>query len=131
SHSDVAAVHCMAEALGGLYDTPHGVANSIFLPVVTAFNAEADPARHARAAAACGLPVSGLTAGEAALLLVGELEKLSRDIGIPPFKSLPGVSPADFRQLARSSALNGSTPSNCREINEEDYLRLLIKSYES
>ena len=28
-YSDVAAVHCMAEALGGRYDTPHGIANAV------------------------------------------------------------------------------------------------------
>ena len=31
SNSDVASVHCIAEAIGGRYDTPHGVANSLFL----------------------------------------------------------------------------------------------------
>jgi len=130
SHSDVAAVHCMAEALGGLYDTPHGVANSIFLPVVTAFNAQADPARHARVAAACGLSVAGLCDQDAAKLLVMELQKLAADIGIPTLKSLSRVSPADFQRLAASSLQNGSTPSNCREITGEDYLRLFEESYE-
>ena len=33
SNADVGAVHCLAEAIGGLYDTPHGVANAVFLPV--------------------------------------------------------------------------------------------------
>ncbi|MCK9905672.1 iron-containing alcohol dehydrogenase, partial [Frankia sp. Cpl3] len=70
SHADVASVHCMAEALGGLYDTPHGVANSIFLPVVTAFNASADPLKHARVAQVCGLPVAGMSESEATEHLV-------------------------------------------------------------
>ncbi|MGV3464967.1 MAG: iron-containing alcohol dehydrogenase, partial [Heyndrickxia sp.] len=38
--ADVAAVHCLAEGLGSLYDTPHGVANAVFLPYVIAFNAQ-------------------------------------------------------------------------------------------
>ena len=37
-NADVGGVHCMAEAIGGFYDTPHGVANSVFLPLVTEFN---------------------------------------------------------------------------------------------
>ena len=40
--SDIAGVHCMAEALGGMYDTPHGVANAIFLPIVFEYNMETD-----------------------------------------------------------------------------------------
>ena len=45
--ADVAAVHCLAEALGGLYDTPHGVANAVFLPHVLRFNAAEDKQMHA------------------------------------------------------------------------------------
>lgn len=129
SHSDVGAVHCLAEALGGLYDTPHGVANSIFFPAVTAFNAQADPAKHARAAAACGLPVAGLSPEEATTALVEAIRDLARDIGIPAFASLPRVRPADFDRLAEASFANGSTPSNCRPITQEDYLRLLGESW--
>ncbi len=129
SHSDVAAVHCMAEALGGLYDTPHGVANSIFLPVVTAFNVQADPVKHARVAKTCGLPVAGLPEAEAANLLVEELAKISQEIGIPAFSSLSYAKTEDFEQLAESAYLNGSTPDNCREISKDDYLRLFEQSY--
>jgi alcohol dehydrogenase len=131
SHADVAAVHCMAEALGGLYDTPHGVANSIFLPVVTAYNIPADPRKHSQAAEVCGLPVKGLSDEEAAALLVEELEKLSVDIGIPNLHSLGYVNPEDFGHLAESAACNGSTPSNCREIGRSDYILLLKQSYEA
>ena len=31
-NADIASVHCMGEAIGGLYDTPHGLAMAIFLP---------------------------------------------------------------------------------------------------
>jgi len=37
-NSDVTAVHCISESIGALYDIPHGVANSIFLPHVLAYN---------------------------------------------------------------------------------------------
>ncbi|HHV78561.1 MAG TPA: iron-containing alcohol dehydrogenase [Firmicutes bacterium] len=131
SHADVAAVHCMAEALGGLYDTPHGVANSIFLPVVTQFNAEAAPSKHAEVARLCGLPVNGLSEAESARLLVSELEQLARDIGIPRFSELGYVNPADFQALAQVSFENGSTPTNCRDITCEDYLALFRKAYQS
>jgi len=60
---------------------------------------------------------------------VVELQKLAADIGIPTLKSLSCVSPADFQRLAASSLQNGSTPSNCREITGEDYLRLFQESY--
>ncbi len=129
SHSDVGAVHCMAEAIGGLYDTAHGVANSIFLPAVTAFNSKEDPVRHARLAEACGLETGGLSAPGAATLLVNKLSELATEIGIPSFKDVEGVDPADFTRLAETSAANGSTPSNCRPITAEDYLELFRSAY--
>ncbi len=125
SHADVAAVHCLAEALGGLYDIPHGAANSMFFPAVTAYNAAADAKKHKQAAAACGLPVDSLTDEEASLLLVNELRKLSRDIGIPSFASYACVKEEDFAFLAEASERNGSTPSNGRLIDKAGYLKIL------
>lgn len=129
SHADVAGIHCMAEALGGLYDTPHGVANSIFLPVVTAFNTEANIAKHARVARVCGLAKDTHYDREATRLLVQGLEELADEIGIPRFRSLEYVNPKDFPRLAEASYQNGSTPSNCREITAADYLRLFEEAY--
>lgn len=125
SHADVAAVHCLAEALGGLYDIPHGAANSMFFPAVTAYNAAADAKKHKQAAAACGLSVDSLTDEEASLLLVNELWKLSRDIGIPSFASYTCVKEEDFVFLAEASERNGSTPSNGRLIDKAGYLKIL------
>lgn len=131
SHSDVAAVHCLAEALGGLYDTPHGVANSIFLPFVTKFNAPADTARHAEAARLCGLPVLGMSDGEAAERLIVDLREFARDIGIPVLRDVPGADPADFDRLAEVALINGSTPDNCRDIDKEGYLSILRDAWEN
>lgn len=131
SHSDVAAVHCLAEALGGLYDTPHGVANSIFLPFVTAFNSPAAPARHAEAARICGLPADGMADGEAADLLARSLSELAKDIGIPPLSGVPGVDIADFERLAEAALINGSTPDNCRVIDKDGYLAILREAWQA
>lgn len=129
SHADVAAVHCLAEALGGLYDTPHGVANSIFLPVVTEFNTPVNPERHAEAARLCGIKTEGLSPFDAASLFVSELRQLSKDIDIPTLKEIPCAREADFEQLAEASFINGSTPDNCRDITKSDYLDILHKTW--
>lgn len=130
SHADVASVHCMAEAIGGKYDTPHGVANSMFLPYVTEFNASADLAKHAEVARACGIADERSSNQEATLQLVEALKQLSIDIQIPTFGSLPEANPDDFEALAEASFLNGSTPSNAREISKKDYLQLFHKAYD-
>ena len=58
-NSDIAAVHCMGEAVGGLYDTPHGIAMAIYLPVVTEFSCIAVPEKYAVVAEALGEDVCG------------------------------------------------------------------------
>jgi alcohol dehydrogenase len=128
-NADVAAVHCISEAIGGLYDTPHGVANSVFLPWVFAFNMAADPARHAEVAESLGVERAGRSDAAVAEDGARRLADLGERIGIPRFAELPGVDPADFDRLAESSEANGSTPSNARPITTADYRHLLDAAY--
>lgn len=129
SHADVAAVHCMAEAIGGLYDTPHGVANSMFLPYIVEYNAQADIKKHATIARTIGIATNQDTDDDATEKLVQEMKELARDLEIPTFSSLPEVKEEDFEYLSQSSFINGSTPSNARDIRKQDYLELFKKAY--
>ena len=131
SHSDVASVHCMVEAIGGLYDTPHGTANSMFLPYVLEFNSMANIEKHAVIAKTMGIVDEKTTDEEATTALVAELSQLAKDISIPSFSSLAEVDTADFIYLAKSAFENGSTLSNAREITEKDYLDLYVKAFET
>lgn len=54
SHSDVASVHCIAEALGGMFDLAHGVCNAVLLPHVMEYNKDYCVAKYARVAKAMG-----------------------------------------------------------------------------
>lgn len=128
-NSDVAGVHCMAEAIGGLYDTPHGVANSIFLPYVMEYNVPGDIKKHADIARAMGIDTTGMSEQEAASAGAEAVKQLSKDVGIPLFKDLEKVDVNDFEFLAKNSAENISTESNCRPADENDYLELFKKAY--
>lgn len=124
-NTDVGSVHCLAEAIGGRHDTPHGVANAVFLPLVFAHNAAAFPERHAAVAAALGL--GGGSAADA----VAAVAALAREVGIPRLRELPGIDPADFPGLAEAAKGNVSDPSNCREMQVADYLLLLRQAWEA
>jgi alcohol dehydrogenase len=125
SNADVAAVHCLAEALGGRYDVPHGIANAVFLPPIFAFNMEANPERHADVAAALGLDTRHRDPADAARAGATLIAGLAREIGIPRFAGLPKINPADFPAVASASAANGSNPSNARPMDAADYQRIL------
>ncbi len=128
-NADVGGVHCMAEAIGGFYDTPHGVANSIFLPLLMEFNIPADPQKHADIAAAMGLDIKGLDTEEAAMKGVEAVQELCIELGIPKFKELDGVKREDFAALSKGAANNVSVDSNPRKAGEKEYLELFEKAY--
>lgn len=124
SHADVASVHCIAEALGGLYDLPHGTCNAVILPHMMEYNLDYCCDRYARVARAMNLrPDSGR---EGAWAAVERAKELARLVELPSFAEL-GVAPADFPRLAEASYRNGSTPSNPRPMSEADYRQVLEK----
>lgn len=129
-YADVAAVHCMAEALGGRYDTPHGVANAVLLPTITEFNIPSDPQKHAQVARALGVNIEGMSDEDAAMKGVEVLKKLNDEVKIPKMRELDGINPDDFPALAEASERNVSTPSNPRKVTSKEYLELFIKAYE-
>jgi alcohol dehydrogenase len=128
-NTDVGSVHSMAESIGGLYDTPHGVANAVFLARVVEFNIPASTGKFARIAVALGVERRGSSDGDLALEGVATVRELARAVGIPRFSELPGVNPADFEALARTAADHVCTPSNCRDIAYPDYLDLFRAAY--
>lgn len=130
-NADLGAVHAMAEPLGGLYDTPHGVANSIFLPHVFEFNIPSNLEKHAIVAEKLGANKEGKTIEETAYDGVVLLKELARKIGIPDFRDLSNVNPQDFLFLAEGASVHLCTQANSRKVTPADYLELFQKTYEA
>ncbi|HKK96141.1 MAG TPA: iron-containing alcohol dehydrogenase [Anaerovoracaceae bacterium] len=128
--SDTAGVHCMAEALGGRYDLPHGVANAMILPTVTEYNVPADYIKYANISKALGVNIEGMKTEDAAYQCVTEFEKLCSDVKIPKMSDYEVINKSDFGELAKAAERNVSTPDNPREINEEIFYALFLKAYE-
>jgi len=128
SNADIGSVHCISEAIGGMYDTPHGVANAIFLPFVFGHNCDADLQRHADVAYALGIDPT-LNPEQAAGRAVEFLFRMSRDLGIPRFSEVAGVNEADFPMLAEKSKSNISDASNAKPMTVESYLQVIRDAF--
>ncbi len=128
SHSDVGAVHCIAEAMGGVYDAPHGACNAVVLPEMMAWNRDVCTGRYARVARAMGLTFSDPEEGaDAAVAFVREL---ARGLELPGVGTL-GLRREDIPELARRSVRNGSNASNPRPMTQEDYVQVLERMWET
>ncbi|MGN0484308.1 MAG: iron-containing alcohol dehydrogenase [Lachnospiraceae bacterium] len=130
-NSDVASVHSIAEALGGFYDIPHGVANAMMLSEVSRLSVPGAPQRYADVAEAMGLDITGMTTEEAANAGVIYMQELSDRLQIPTFGSLDVVNPKDFDRLAHTAANAPETQDNPVLMDEEDFKQLFIRLYEA
>lgn len=122
-NSDIAGVHCMGEAMGGLYDLPHGVSMAIMLPYVMEYNYVACIEKYIRIAKALGENVDGLSERDAAYKAVEAVKKLNKDLAIPTL-SEANVKGEDIQELAERSAVNVSVGSNPRKAEKEDFIKI-------
>ena len=126
SHSDVASVHCMAEALGGMYDAPHGVCNSILLPYVMEYSIDYATDSYARIARAMGsAQTDDRKAAQEAVEIV---KQIVADIKLPTLKQI-GIKEEDIEKLSEMSAANLSTGSNPRPMGIKEYTELFRKAF--
>ena len=110
--TDVAGVHCMAEAIGGLYGHPHGYCCADSMPPIMAYNLPVSTEKYARLAHAFGIAPRPDGNGELALLAIDFIRQLNRDLGVPPMRQL--IRAEDLRLLGEKAEQNTSTPSNPR-----------------
>jgi alcohol dehydrogenase len=120
SNAAVAAVHCLAETAGGLYDGPHGMLCGLFLPYVTAYNAPAETARHANMAAAMGADPRPEAAAQA-------FYDLAQELGVPHVSDF-GVTGETLDEIAAGSAAHPETESNPQPIGKAEYGEIIAKT---
>lgn len=127
SNVGLGIVHSMAHALGAVYDTPHGVANAILLPVVMEYNAEATGEKYKHIAKAMGVEnTESMSMEEYRKAAVEAVRKLSADIGIPAdLKEIAREEDVPF--LSRSAAADACAPGNPKEASVEDIENLFRK----
>ncbi len=122
-NSDIAGVHCMGEAMGGLYDLPHGISMAIMLPYVMEYNYVACIEKYIRIAKALGENVDGLSERDAAYKAIEAVKKLNKDLAIPTL-SEANVKEEDIQELAERSSVNVSVDSNPRRAGKDDFIKI-------
>ena len=127
SNVGLGIVHSMAHPLGALYDTPHGVANAIILPVVMEYNAPYTGEKYRDIAKAMGVEgVDAMSLEEARTAACAAVAKLSKDVGIPQdLKEIVKHEDLDF--LSESAYADACRPGNPRDTSVEEIKELYLK----
>ena len=126
SNVGLGIAHSMAHTLGAVYDTPHGVACAMMLPIVMEYNAECTGEKYKEIARAMGVEgVDQMSVEEYRKAAVDAVRKLSVDVGIPT--KLEAIKEEDLQFLAESAYADACAPGNPKDASVEDLKALFRK----
>ena len=83
THAYVGYVHAIAHNLGGLYGTPHGLANAVILPYVLDWYGESAYPQLARLADIIGITTPNMSVSEKGKAFIAELRRMNKAMNIP------------------------------------------------
>ncbi|WP_276867878.1 lactaldehyde reductase [Enorma massiliensis] len=126
SNVGLGIAHSMAHTLGAVYDTPHGVACAMALPIVMEFNASETGEKYREIARAMGVAgVDDMSQDEYRAAAVAAVAKLGQDVGIPT--KVDGLKEEDLDFLSESAHADACAPGNPRDASVEDIKNLFRK----
>ena len=126
SNVGLGIAHSMAHTLGAVYDTPHGVACAMMLPIVMEYNQECTGEKYREIARAMGVAgVDEMSQEEYRKAAIDAVKKLSADVGIPSV--LEAVKEEDLQFLADSAHADACAPGNPKDASVEDLKDLFRK----
>ena len=126
SNVGLGIAHSMAHTLGAVYDTPHGVACAMMLPIVMEYNADCTGDKYREIARAMGVKgVDSMDQETYRKAAVDAVRKLSEDVGIP--SKLAALKEEDLPFLAESAHADACAPGNPKDASVEDLTALFRK----
>lgn len=130
TNTGLGLVHSIAHAIGGLYDIPHGVANSILLPSVMEFNIPVVAEKYKKIGTVMGLQIDHMNDFEAAKYVCKEyIPEFSRMVGVPKKLRDLGLPREIFGQIAEYAMTDENFANNPRYTTKDDILGILDNAY--
>ena len=125
SNVGLGIAHSMAHTLGAVYDTPHGVACAMMLPIVMEFNKECTGDKYKEIAEAFGVDTTGMDQDAFRRAAIDAVQQLSIDVGIPT--KLEKLKEEDLPFLCESAAADACAPGNPKEASLADFEAMFRK----
>jgi lactaldehyde reductase len=115
--------HAMAHTLSAYYDTPHGVACAMFLPISMEFNRDYTGEKYREIARVLGVKgVDDMSQEEYRDAAINAVKQLSKDVGIP--EKNEKIKEEDLDQLATDALADACYPGNPREATKEQVIEM-------
>ena len=115
--------HAMAHTLSAYYDTPHGVACAMFLPISMEFNRDYTGEKYREIARVLGVKgVDDMSQEEYRDAAINAVKQLSKDVGIP--EKNEKIREEDLDQLATDALADACYPGNPREATKEQVIEM-------
>lgn len=112
--------HSMAHTLSAHFDTPHGVACAMLLPIAMEFNKPVVAERLAKVAVAMGVDTAGMSTDEAADAAIAAVKQLSVDVNIPTV--CEAITEDELDTLTKDAMADACFPGNPREATYDDVM---------
>ncbi len=112
--------HSMAHTLSAHFDTPHGVACAMLLPIAMEFNKSVVTERLAKVAEAMGVDTTGMSTDEAADAAIAAVKQLSVDVNIPTV--CEAITEEELDTLTKDAMADACFPGNPREATYDDVM---------
>lgn len=117
--------HSMAHTLSAHFDTPHGVACAMLLPIAMEFNKPVVTERLAKVAEAMGVDTTGMSVDEAADAAIAAVKQLSVDVEIPTV--CEAITEEELDTLTKDAMADACFPGNPREASYDDVMGMFRK----
>ncbi len=118
SNVGLGIAHSMAHTLGAVYDTAHGVACAMMLPIVMDFNKECTGDKFKKIAEAFDVDTTDMDPDTYRKAAVDAVRQLSVDVGIP---TKLAIKEEDLPFLCASAAADACAPGNPKPATLADF----------
>lgn len=127
THAYVGYVHAIAHNLGGLYGTPHGLANAVILPHVLEWYADAAYTQLAKLADIIGITEPSMSTAEKGKAFIAELKRMNQAMDIP--EKFDFVKNEDMPTLVQRALKEGNPLYPVPRIMNEADCEQVIRSF--
>lgn len=129
SQTRLGNVHAISQALGGLFDIPHGVANATLLPYIMEYNLPAAVDEYVEISKALNVFNTSLSDKENARNVVKKIFNMNKELEIPLSTKELGVNLDHIEQIIKDSMRSGNILVNPRLTTSKDIENLVRISY--